>query len=345
MTGSERRVAVSTLLPLRAVLMQRGISDAQWLRPIGYTAEQLRDPMRRLSEDQLAQVWNRAIELTNDPALAVHTARVVNPAAFGILGHVLANATTLGQVLNLLQRFHRLLFDAPLLDIQFDRQHLSLGLQRDDSADPDRNRPLVEFTLISLLRLAMLLSAGEELASRYLHRVQFRHARPAAPVLNAYELVFGSTPIQFGAPRSAVVIDAAVLQLPVAYSDPQTFELLRQQAQDQLRLLSTETDPITRARACIRRRLLGRAPTIQDVAADCSTSRATLQRRLSAAGTSFRELLDEERRQSACELLREGQSIDDVAHLLGYGDSAAFQHAFKRWMGISAGAWRAEQKI
>ena len=334
-------IAASTLQPLQSLLQQRGIATAPWLAACGLRAEALRDPKQRLNLEQLRHSWAQALTISGDPAIAIHSARVVAPTAFGTLGHVLAHARNLGQVLSLILRFHRLVADQALLAIHPASAGLvELRLQPDPDADPEANRPLVEFLLVSLLRLANLLAAGEDLAPRYLHGVQFRHRSPSAPVSQAYRQVFGPAELRYATPHTALIFDAQALELPVAYSDPELFRLLEQQAEAQLRALATESDPVTRARAAIRRRLLGRTPNIQQVAADCATSRATLQRRLAEAGTSFRQLLEEQRRNSACELLREGQSIDTIAHLLGYGDAAAFQHAFKRWTGVSAGSWR-----
>lgn len=339
----DQTIAASTLLPLQSLLQQRGIDPEPWLAKHGLAADTIRNPQQRLPTEQLRRAWADALALSADPALAVHTARVVAPTAFGALGHVLAHARNLGQVLSLILRFHKLVADQPLLEIHGGHPGLvELRLPPDSQADPEASRPLVEFLLISLLRLANLLAAGEDLAPRYLRAVQFRHQRPRAAVRQAYQQVFGPAEIHYAAPHSALRFDAEALALAVAYRDPQLFQLLEQQAEAQLRALATENDPVERARAAIRRRLLGRTPQIQQVATDCATSRATLQRRLAEAGTSFRQLLEDERRSSACELLREGQSIDTIAHLLGYGDTAAFQHAFKRWMGVSAGTWRTQ---
>lgn len=341
--SSSQTIAASTLLPLQSLLQQRGIATAPWLADCGLTAEALRDPKQRLSVDQLRLAWAQALTISDDPAIAIHSARVVAPTAFGTLGHVLAHARNLGQVLSLILRFHRLVADQTLLAIHPASPGLvELRLLPDPDADPEANRPLVEFLLVSLLRLANLLAAGEDLAPRYLRAVQFRHRPPSLAVSQAYRKVFGPANLHYASPHAALIFEAQALNLPVAYSNPELFRLLEQQAEAQLRALATESDPVARARAAIRRRLLGRTPTIGQVATDCATSRATLQRRLAEAGTSFRQLLEEQRRVSACELLREGQTIDAIAHLLGYGDTAAFQHAFKRWMGVSAGSWRAQ---
>jgi AraC-like DNA-binding protein len=62
----------------------------------------------------------------------------------------------------------------------------------------------------------------------------------------------------------------------------------------------------------------------------------TLRRHLVAEGTSFQELRDEVREQLAVELLGDlGLSVTEVARRLGYAETSAFSHAFKRWRGVS----------
>ncbi|MBV8063567.1 MAG: helix-turn-helix transcriptional regulator, partial [Nevskia sp.] len=68
----------------------------------------------------------------------------------------------------------------------------------------------------------------------------------------------------------------------------------------------------------------------------------TLQYRLEQLGLSFREVLDQVRCAHAEQLLRNPRiCLAEVAFLLGYSDQANFQHAFKRWLGVSPGEYRA----
>ena len=61
-------------------------------------------------------------------------------------------------------------------------------------------------------------------------------------------------------------------------------------------------------------------------------SQRTLARRLTKEGTCFRKIRDESLSQQAVDYLRDGNmSVDAVAALLNYHDSANFRRAFKRW--------------
>ncbi|EIC21573.1 helix-turn-helix transcriptional regulator [Thiorhodovibrio frisius] len=91
--------------------------------------------------------------------------------------------------------------------------------------------------------------------------------------------------------------------------------------------------------------ILGAAPgdtSLAHVARLFALHRRTLNRRLKAHGTSFKILIEEARYDVARQLLRDTSlPIADIAASLDYADASAFTRAFKRWSGVSPGAWRA----
>jgi len=91
------------------------------------------------------------------------------------------------------------------------------------------------------------------------------------------------------------------------------------------------TGLVAEARALVLQRLPDGAP-MPDVAAGLGLSERTLRRRLDAAGTSYRTLLDEVRSGLAEVLLGAGLGAAEVSARLGYAEPAAFSHAKARWL-------------
>ena len=74
-------------------------------------------------------------------------------------------------------------------------------------------------------------------------------------------------------------------------------------------------------------------------------SSRTLNRRLRALGTSYREVADEVKCQIACQVLSASEmQVTDLANLLHYHDSSSFVKAFKRWTGTTPAQWRLENR-
>jgi AraC-like DNA-binding protein len=81
------------------------------------------------------------------------------------------------------------------------------------------------------------------------------------------------------------------------------------------------------------------------VARDLGMSARTLQRRLSAVGSSYQQVLDSSRRETAERCLTGSSlSVAEIAYMLGFSEPAAFHRAFKRWTGMTPQAVRHRQR-
>ncbi len=79
----------------------------------------------------------------------------------------------------------------------------------------------------------------------------------------------------------------------------------------------------------------------ETVARRMGISPSTLQRRLAAEGASFRQLLNDTRRDLAERYLQDRQrAIKDVAYSLGFADLSNFTRAFRSWFGVSPREYR-----
>ena len=82
----------------------------------------------------------------------------------------------------------------------------------------------------------------------------------------------------------------------------------------------------------------GRKTDIITVAKEFAVSSRNLQAKLRKEGTTFRDCLDQVKKQIALDYLaRPDSNLVDVAFLLGYSEQSSFNHAFKRWTGASPG--------
>ena len=72
-------------------------------------------------------------------------------------------------------------------------------------------------------------------------------------------------------------------------------------------------------------------------------SARTLQRRLTDAGITFQQLVEDTRRELAHHYLKHSAfELNETAYLLGYEDANSFFRAFQLWEGTPPGEWRAQ---
>lgn len=88
---------------------------------------------------------------------------------------------------------------------------------------------------------------------------------------------------------------------------------------------------------------LGLGASLNDMASALALSSRSLRRRLEQEGTSYRDLVDDERKQLGLQLLSStSMKIEEVAAHLGYTDAGGFVRAFRRWQGCSPSEYRSE---
>ncbi|AJR23576.1 AraC family transcriptional regulator [Sphingobium fuliginis ATCC 27551] len=86
-------------------------------------------------------------------------------------------------------------------------------------------------------------------------------------------------------------------------------------------------------------------PSQRVAARKLGMSAATLQRRLTQEGTSFRELSREVRMRKLCTLLATDANLDDIAFDLGFSDRRSLWRACFDWLGMSPTAYRLQRRL
>lgn len=106
---------------------------------------------------------------------------------------------------------------------------------------------------------------------------------------------------------------------------------------------ANDSDIAGHLRACIRSTLETerRVPRLKQIAATQGVSERTLIRHLASCGTSFHEIVEQERRYKAAELLgNDSISLSQVATDLGFADMSSFGRSFRQWFGKTPSQFR-----
>ena len=168
--------------------------------------------------------------------------------------------------------------------------------------------------------------------------VQFSRAKPRDT--GPYRRFFRS-PLRFDAERTAIVFARRWLDQPLPGSDAALHRFFEKQIAER-EALDVE-DLTEKVRRALRTMLVTGRGAEQHVAELFSIHPRTLHRRLRAQGTTLRALVEEGRREIACQLLRDtNMNVSEIANVLDYADATALTRAFGRWMNCPPAAWRAK---
>jgi AraC-like DNA-binding protein len=139
-----------------------------------------------------------------------------------------------------------------------------------------------------------------------------------------------------------LVFDEAALELPMVHRNAQLLAMLvpgLEQAVSQDDHARTLADDV---RAALSEAICGDRPAIAKIAKSLDMSARTMQRRLGELGTTYQDVLDDVRRQSARRLLADTDlGAGEVAFLLGFEEVNSLMRAFHTWEGITPARWHA----
>jgi AraC-like DNA-binding protein len=147
-------------------------------------------------------------------------------------------------------------------------------------------------------------------------------------------------PVAFDAPDSGLLISTADLAARSVHAEPDTLRATQRIAAERLAALD-DSSTAQRVRDLLAREPGKEPPDLHEAAHGLHMSSRTLQRRLNEEGTSYRGVVDDDRRERSCrELLESDLSIHDIALRVGFSDVSAFYRAFRRWTGATPAEFR-----
>lgn len=271
----------------------------------------------------LAKFYDAAALELDEPDLGLHLARAMPRGAYGVFEFGVRASSTVRDGLDRLCRTMAL----------FNRVAKLGWSERGGTARCDMTvdgHPHALGRHANEFFIALLVVWAGALVDRpfAVQRVWFCHARPRS--LATHREVFGCETIDFDAPTNGFAFASSWLDTPLVEADADLRRAIDDHAKTELP--QAEAPPLLFE---VQRVLRSLGPdddmTMRAVARRLGHSPRSLQRHLAAQRTTFREVLDDVRRQRLHELEREGLALDAIAERLGYRDPAAFRRALRRW--------------
>ncbi|HSV53947.1 MAG TPA: AraC family transcriptional regulator ligand-binding domain-containing protein [Burkholderiaceae bacterium] len=276
------------------------------------------------------ELWRIAARI--EPAIGLQLMRQFLPEQMHFVGHIVVRAATLREALGLWCRYAGLVCasDELVLREEGDLAHLAYR-----SLDVRFHLPwLVEH--YACLALACLRRFTDSAAG--LSAVQFSH-QPLADTAQYSERL--GCEVRFGAPHDRFSFSRAHLDRPMTRADSYLKHFLEQQAQARLARAPRTLSLAEQVReACAQRLLAHQGASLEEVATQLGVTESAMQRQLHAQEASFRDLLDDAKKQVAQALLRRGLPLVLISEQLGFAEPPVLQRACKRWFGVSAGEMR-----
>jgi AraC-like DNA-binding protein len=317
----------------RAVLkntVARGLDPISLLRKHRISPRLMLENDARISIERFADLQVSTMQAMNDETLG-YGARPMPVGCWSMMCHAVIGSETLGQALHRFCRFYQL-FEMGLA-LEEDGDQARIVLETQSNADASHSY-LHELLMFNSHRFASWL-VQEHLP---LQAVQLESA-PLAPALD-YRHMFLGNPMEFEQPRSQLLLSRNTLEKRVAQNESSLRHFLRHPSLILLTQDYAANSWTSRVRNLVRRQLRD-IPELNEVATALEVHPQTLRRRLAAEGTTFKDIKNQVRRDTALHFLgKQGLSIEEISFRAGFSESSAFIRAFKGWTGVTPYTYR-----
>lgn len=308
----------------------KGLDTAQILEQANISTELLQSDKARVSVSAYAQLWIILADQMNDEFFGMDQ-HPMRRGSYQLLSRMVMHAENIKQALKQILQF---------LNMVLDDIHGRLALEKDQAVLilEDRAEPKRMFSYATYLMLLHGLICWLAEQRIVIHAI---HLKCEAPVDDLDYKIRFCKKIYYQAAEHRIVFDADCLAIKIKQDQSTWHQFIQDTPQN---LLIRFTNPHALS-SRIRKHLLQVHPAdwmeLSALAQRLNMSEATIQRRLKQEGVSYQQLKNDIRRDTAIELLSKSEkSLLTISDELNFQDASAFHRAFKKWTGVSPGAYR-----
>ncbi len=331
--GSMRGSSISSWALLVAKALEADGHDSEDLfRRAGLDPARLKDADARYPVEGMCRLWRLATQVTGDPYFGLKAAGFWHPTTMNALGYSWMASDSLRDALTRMTRYGRLVTTVAEMTLEEFDDHFAFRIHPliARSKVPNEAVDAGLATFISMCRM----SYGDDF---YPLRVETQRPEFDDP---APYVEYFHAPVEFSAPDNILYFSKESLEAHLRTANPRLARVNDRVVTQYLAQFDKGSTAI-RVRAKLIDLLSAGNVTQQDVAGSLHMSLRTLQRKLREENTSYKDLLDETRRELANQYLRQAcLSVGEVTYLLGFSEPSNFARAFKRWTGRTPSEFR-----
>lgn len=310
---------------------QEGISLPHLFRQAGVSLTLLDNPIMPLTAANA--LFETALALTGDETLGINSGRNVSPTTFHALGYAAIASANLLASFRLIAGFSYGITDITRLSVFESESGVGFGFLAPAPGMAMHFLGL-DAAICMVARICRQLQEGPAIIREvHMGRPRPRNTRP-------FEHYF-KAPIHWNSDRFCIYFEPDYFLRPNKHANPFLIESTTKAAQAFFDGLVGQTRYTHRVRTSITELLHQQDLNLSHIADKLNVSERTLQRYLSDEGTSFRQLVDDIKREAARHRIETtALSVSEIAFSLGFNDSGNFTRAFKRWYGCAPQLYR-----
>ncbi|NRA23733.1 MAG: AraC family transcriptional regulator ligand-binding domain-containing protein [Oleispira sp.] len=303
---------------------------------VGITQQKQCRSNHRVPTQKVFDLWHAAIESTSNNLLPIEAGMMANTIHRTLLVNLVCVSSSIQDALGYATKYMHLSQDAIKLRLVTNK-NLSQIIFEHPGYNAEQVRHQVEYMTAMMLSIGRLMAEGREI-DEFTCEVHFSHKNSVSSQ-EYTDLLSAET--FFASNCTKIIISTAVMDLTNFAAFPEVEVSMLRSAQKLHQELKKDHGFISQLQQYLKNNLAEKSLTINTVAECFSITPRTLQRRLKENNTSFKNILDELRKEKSLELMLDTSfTLSDIALAIGFSQTTGFNFAFKRWMNSTPNDYR-----
>ncbi|WP_170756557.1 helix-turn-helix transcriptional regulator [Ruegeria lacuscaerulensis] len=289
----------------------------------------LKDKEYRVSLRQIIDVLNNIAQQRWHPELPYDIGRNLHISDYGLYGYAVLSSTRYRDTVDFAQRFHYLA--APTAEMSFDFDKDNPGWEFEPVSVIEQSPDFYSF--LTNLQAGIFASLHQDVIGQdfQCNLLELRYPRDSYYTIPAH----AADVIKFSAEKNRYSVPPKWMDQRLELGNRMTFQQIVQICEKELsELLSRDEGRVS---GKVRKALvqsLSFGANMELISRQIGLTSRTLRRHLKRENTTFSDIVDSTRSELALRYLRDTElSIQEIAYVLGFSDSASFVRAFRRWTG------------
>ena len=319
-----------------SALEAAGVEPLSIFSAVGVGAQATSDPLKRISNTEVSQLFQASIEATANPYFGIEVGERMQPGNLHALGFAMLASVTLRDFYNRICNYYRVV--SPNAD--FEQEEVEGA-----SVLVARNVALSVCNETQDVWVTMMVRFLRFLYQKELNPLWIDMRRPVPAGGEKPFQDYFQCPLRFNCDELRIAIDSNIMDHELHGGSADLAQHHDQIVMQYLEKMD-QKDVVNRVRRLITDELASGMLSKQGVAEKMNMSARNLQLKLAEQNTTFQETLDGTRLNLAAGYIEQSHlAITEIAYLLGFSDASNFTRAFRRWHDLSPSDYRAQRGI
>ena len=321
-------------LAIYRALESYDIDPAPYLEQAEIELDTVMDHSARIPTRKNHRLMNLASEAVQDPAFGLVVGQNILPSSFYALGYANWASSTLYETFERFCRLLRVFTTCAYCELIDQGDQIGFRAQAYPEFEDILTPEQFEGFLACCIEISRKLMPGEF----KLKSAQLLRPRPANNI-SAFEQFF-DCPIEWDAEAYTLLMDRQMMEKALPSANPELAYQNEQLCMDYIARFDQQ-DIVNRVSRKLVEMLPNGEPSMEATASELALSTRTLQRKLKDHDSSYKQLLDNLRKDMAMQYLRQPHMpIAEISYQLGFAHISNFSRAFKRWTGQTPADYR-----